>query len=477
MVNRVDGRPGVGSRAAAGGRSDEVRPEDRAWFESLRNREFSRLDREGDAYLDWTGAALYPESLPKLHLDRMLGSVLGNPHSENPSSRISTEAIEDARRRILGLVGGDPELYDVCFTANATAALRLVAEAFPFQDGSRFVLSADNHNSVNGIREFAVRAGADVQVLPLDDELRLHLEPDVVEDDAPPAPSLFAYPAQSNFSGVKHPLGLAKRVRGLGYRVLLDAAAFVPTTRLDLREVPADFVALSFYKIAGFPTGVGALVARRDALALLRRPWFAGGTVAFASGRSRIHRLLDGPAAFEDGTPDFQALAAVPAGVDYVESVGYERIGRWVRHLTRIALSGLTSARRGDGGPAVRLYGPTTMRDRGGGIAFNVVDADGRVIAYDNVVAEAAKRRIHLRGGCFCNPGASEFAFGISPRDGRSCLRRFATGPFSPALFSNCLGGRTVGAVRASFGPANSEADVERLVELVRDLANGSRPG
>lgn len=462
---RLVNRPA--SRSGAGG------AEDRAWFEALRNREFSRLDRNGAAYLDWTGAALYPESLPRRHLDRMLGTVLGNPHSENPSSRVATGLVEDARLRILDFLGADPDRYDVCFTANATAALRVVGESFPFGDGSRFVLSADNHNSVNGIREFAARAGAEVRVLPLDDELRLVADAGVLEEDAPAAPSLFAYPAQSNFSGVKHPLELVGRARELGYRVVLDAAAFLPTSRLDLEAVPADFVALSFYKIAGFPTGVGALVARRDALALLRRPWFAGGTVAFASSRNRMHRLLDGPAAFEDGTLNFQGLAAVPAGLDYVEAVGYDRVGRWVRHLTRLALSGLGSARRPDGGAAVRIYGPATTRDRGGVVAFNVFGPEERVVPCDDVVTAAAERSIHLRGGCFCNPGASEFAFGISPEEGHACLRRFATGPFSSALFSDCLGGRPVGAVRASFGPATSEADVGRLVALVRDLAGG----
>ena len=83
---------------------------------------------------------------------------------------------------------------------------------------------------------------------------------------------LLAYPAQSNFSGVRHPLAWVAEAKALGWDVLLDAAAFVPTSRLDLRETPADFVSLSFYKMFGYPTGVGCLLARREALAALRRP-------------------------------------------------------------------------------------------------------------------------------------------------------------------------------------------------------------
>ena len=87
--------------------------------------------------------------------------------------------------------------------------------------------------------------------------------------------NLLAYPAQSNFSGVKHPLALINAARDLGWHVLLDAAAFVPTNRLDLRAVTPDFVTISFYKMFGYPTGVGCLLIRNATLNRLRRPWFA----------------------------------------------------------------------------------------------------------------------------------------------------------------------------------------------------------
>src|SRR5690606_3442188 len=114
----------------------------------------------------------------------------------------------------------------------------------------------------------------------------------------PSARNLFAYPAQSNFSGVKHPLEWIEIAREMGYDVLLDAAAFTPTSRLDLGKVKPDFVALSFYKMFGFPTGVGALLARRSALAKLHRPWFGGGTVRFVSAQNNVKILYTHAAAF-----------------------------------------------------------------------------------------------------------------------------------------------------------------------------------
>jgi molybdenum cofactor sulfurtransferase len=84
--------------------------------------------------------------------------------------------------------------------------------------------------------------------------------------------------------------------------VLLDAAAYVPTNRLDLSVWHPDFVAISFYKMFGWPTGVGCLLARRDALAKLERPWFSGGTIVAAFVQRQYYQSAPGAAHFEDGT-------------------------------------------------------------------------------------------------------------------------------------------------------------------------------
>ena len=141
----------------------------------------------------------------------------------------------------------------------------LVGEAYPFAPGGRLLLTADNHNSVNGIREFAQSRGARVDYAPLTrPELRIDqpaLQALLAQVDAGQS-NLFAFPAQSNFSGVKHLLELVETARSQGWHVLLDAAAFVPSSRLDLRTVSPDFVVMSFYKMFGYPTGVGCLLVR-----------------------------------------------------------------------------------------------------------------------------------------------------------------------------------------------------------------------
>ncbi|HWS72356.1 MAG TPA: aminotransferase class V-fold PLP-dependent enzyme, partial [Thermoanaerobaculia bacterium] len=379
--------------------------------------------------------------------------------SDSVPSRASTAIIEAARERVLRFLGVDATTHDVIFTANTSAAIKLVAESYPFTRDSALLLSSDNHNSVNGVREYAKRAGARVRYLPLDDELRLANAESIVAEESKRSGGLLAFPAQSNFSGVRHPLSLVDHAHGHGFDVLLDIAALAPSQAISLRDCPADFAALSFYKLFGYPTGLGALIARREALAKLRRPWFAGGTVLYASTAVDTHRLHPRHEAFEDGTPNFLGIAALHAGFDLLEEVQLPRIGAHVAALTRTLLEALSSM------PHVRLYGPRTACARGGAIAFNVCDENGTAMPFARIEARASAAGISLRGGCFCNPGASEAAFGLDADRVDRCLTSLGDA-FTVDRFAECTG-KPVGALRASIGMANNLRDVNRLIELI----------
>jgi hypothetical protein len=135
-------------------------------FDRLRQRDFGRLDAAGHVYLDYTGAGLYADSVLDEHVELLRSNVFGNPHSLNPTSSAMTKLVEQARAAVLGFFGASPDEYVAIFTPNATGALRLVGEAYPFQPGDRFLLTFDNHNSVNGIREFARARGAETTYVP-----------------------------------------------------------------------------------------------------------------------------------------------------------------------------------------------------------------------------------------------------------------------------------------------------------------------
>jgi selenocysteine lyase/cysteine desulfurase len=135
----------------------------------------------------------------------------------------------------------------------------------------------------------------------------------------------------------------------------------VPSNRLDLSHFKPDFVALSFYKMFGWPTGVGALIARRDALANLERPWFSGGTIVAAFVQREWYQSAPGAAHFEDGTVNFLNLPAVEIGLRLLGRIGMDVIHRHVRSLAGSLLDVLDSLQHSNGSPAACIYGPRKL--------------------------------------------------------------------------------------------------------------------
>ena len=272
-------------------------------IDTLRADDYGRLDANGHVYLDYTGGRpvrRVADSRPFRSAGgpRLRQSSLGQPES----STAMTHLVERTRRAVLDWFNANDD-YVAVFTANATASLKLVGEAYPFAAGGRALFTFDNHNSVNGMREFARARGARVDYAPLTaPELRIDrrcLLNELADVDRSRA-NLFAFPAQSNFSGVKHPLDLVAEAQQRGWNVLLDAARSCRPIASTSRPCRPDFVVLSFYKMFGYPTGVGCLLMRRPGA----RSSYAGpGSPAEPSisrpCRAAPHRLSPGKPALK----------------------------------------------------------------------------------------------------------------------------------------------------------------------------------
>ncbi len=448
-------------------------------LDQLRKTQYRQLDDHRQIYLDYTGACLYAESQLEEHFKLLRSGVFGNPHSANPTSAAMTDHVERTRRAVMKYFNAPPDDYILVFTQNASAALKLVGESYPFLPSGRFLLTFDNHNSVNGIREFARAKGASVAYSPL---LTPGLHCDIARIDSLLAEAdsgsnnLFAYPAQSNFSGVKHPLDLVAKAQNKGWDVLLDAAAFVPTNRLDLAAVRPDFASVSFYKMFGYPTGVGALLIRRPAFAKLKRPWFAGGTINFASVQGQAHLLSSNEAAFEDGTLNYLSIPAVEIGLRHLESIGTDLIGERIRCLTGWLLEEFFSLRHGNGRAMVRIYGPASTEKRGGTVTFNLYDPDGHLLDYRRIEELAGNEGISLRTGCFCNPGAGEMAEGLTEEDMQAGLSLGAEANL--LSFGRLMRERrhkSAGSIRASIGLVTNFADVWRFLQFISQFRDQTR--
>lgn len=455
-------------------------------LDEVRSIDFARLDHDGHIYLDYTGSSLYATSQIEKHFNLLNSNLFGNPHSSNPSSSAMTEYIQKTKRHLHQYFNASEDEYQIIFTPNTTGALRLIAESYPFNPDTQLLFNVDNHNSAIGIREYAKRAGAKItyllpaissnsQIKISEQELLSYLS------SSPKSYSkgLFVYLAQSNFSGIKYPLEWIQLAQQYGHDVILDAAAFVPTNRLDLSLYQPEFVTLSFYKMFGYPTGVGALMAKKSALEKLRRPWFSGGTIVAVSLKIDHYQLKNSKSrssssAFEDGTLNYLSIPAVDIGLSYLQSIGgVELIGKRVTMLTDYLIDSLIDLKHQNGRRLIRIYGEDYRGEesRGATLALNFVDPDGRVTDCRYVQQLANQRGISLRTGCFCNPGSGEIFFDLDDQEIRGCLQDSAK--FQKAEdYLDCFTKLQMsgGAIRISLGIVSNIADVEGFINFARSF-------
>lgn len=447
--------------------------EDNSFFEALRDREYPLLDQQNHLYLDYTGGNLCPRSLLDTHFTMLREHILGNPHSTNPTSLKSTELIEETKAAIIEFFNAQD--YHCVFTANASGALKILGESYPFDSESTFILLSDNHNSVNGIREFCKNKGGRTQYVKLQvEDLQLDRNNliELIDGVTAGANNLFAFPAQSNVTGMQHDLSWIEYAQSKGLDVLLDAAAFVPTSRLDLEKYKPDYVCVSFYKMFGYPTGIGCLLVKKTKFNKLRKPWFAGGTVSYVSVVSPIEVLSEGAERYEDGTLNYEMIPAIKLGLDYINEIGIDRINRRVKHLIKYLHDELLKLKHENGLPLVRIFGTEDFSAHGGNIILNFFDAEGKMIPYTLIESRANEQLISLRTGCFCNPGIDEINNCITNNEMNDYFSSRRNASYRDIM--DFLG-KMRGALRLSVGLGTNLADLDRFVAFAREVKKESR--
>jgi molybdenum cofactor sulfurtransferase len=227
---------------------------------------------------------------------------------------------------------------------------------------------------------------------------------------------------------------------------------------------------MSFYKIFGYPTGIGALLARRRTLAKLHRPWFAGGTITVASVQGDRHYLHQGAEGFEDGTLNYLSLPAVEIGLRHIANIGYEHIHTRVSCLAGWLLDELGKLKHNNGMPVLKVYGPMNNSLRGGTIALNFFDPRGHFVDHQRVEACANEKMISLRTGCFCNPGGGEIALGLTASELNVCFTTLPRMEYQD--FRRCIDDKSTGAVRISVGLVSTFEDVYHMVEFARQFVD-----
>ncbi|XP_069191889.1 molybdenum cofactor sulfurase isoform X2 [Procambarus clarkii] len=394
-----------------------------------------------------------------------------------------------------------------------------------------FVYARENHTSVLGVRDLAHQAGVPVYCLrtkdlqdilkndsaiPLSDtefHLPVYNGTDAVEQ-SPSGESrprdvagtnwercterkncLFAYSAQCNFSGTKAPLEWIEKVQNgalnkilnscpinnkvsskdntsdPNWFVLLDAAGLVATCPLDLSKWKPDFIPISFYKLFGYPTGLGCLMVRKRAWNVLKKEYFGGGTVLMVDSRKMM--LVPRPKLhdrFEDGTLPFLSILALRHGFGTIIKLtgGMEKVKHHVFHLARYTHHSLKSYRHANGSPVAQLYcqeKPWHVNTHGSIVNFNLLNSDGSHVGYAQVERVSSLYNIYLRTGCLCNPGACQTYLDISQEN---LLHQFQAGHVCGDA-QDLVDGLPTGSVRVSFGYMSSYSDADLLLKMVQE--------
>ncbi|KAG9249380.1 pyridoxal phosphate-dependent transferase [Emericellopsis atlantica] len=466
--------------------------------ERFRRTEYPNMDR--GVYLDHGGATIYAKSLVTDFSDEMVTNLWGNPHSENLPAKLSGDMVDRIRVRALEFLGADPRHYDLVFAANATAAIKIVAESF--RDLADRTVSktfwygyhSEVHSSILGIRELSVGS---YHCFDNDSRVEQWLADPrgaVVNNADSNKLGLFAYPGQSNLSGRRLPRSWTGSVRRNSQLrntyTLFDAAALAMTTSLsplfsDLNTAP-DFTCLSFYKIFGFPD-LGALIVRRSSGHVLNlRKYFGGGTIAQVfplNGDSHSSRKVPGLGdaestwdihdGLEDGTLPFHSILALGVAIKTHSRLygSMEFISRHCSYLSRYLYSGLASLKYPNGSPLVEIYvdDPVVFGDpsrQGATIAFNVKNKEGYYVPWTSIESMANDAGVYIRAGGVCCPGGVLRALKY---EGWEWSRMFSSGHSCGRNEIAVINGKPTGVVRASLGPMTTKADVHALLQFLHN--------
>jgi len=342
-------------------------------------------------------------------------------------SNRSTSAFEAARSRAAQFINAR-SADEIVFTRGTTEGINLVAQSWGLKNlkaGDKILLTEmEHHSNIVPWQLLAERIGAKVVYLPVTgDEALLDLRR--LDEFLTRVVKIFSLVHISNSMGTVNPVAeLCERARKLGIVTLVDAAQSAGHCPVDVQEIGCDFLSFSGHKICG-PTGIGVLYGRKELLDAMP-PWQGGGEMILTVNYDKT-TFKPAPHRFEAGTPDISGPIGLHAAMDYLDAVGRENIFRHDQELASYAYEQLAAKV-----PDVRLFGPKT--GRAGLVSFLLKD----VHAHD-VVTLADQAGVALRGGHHCT---------------QPLMKRLGV----------------ESTARASFYFYNTKAEVDRFVEVIREV-------
>ena len=356
--------------------------------------DFPILDQEVNGhrlvYLDNAASSQKPRVVVQA-LDRYYENDHANVHRGiHELSTRATDAYEHARARAAQYMGAS-DASEVVFVRGTTEGINLVAAAWGLDnisEGDEILLTVlEHHSNIVPWQLLAARTGARLRSLDISDDGRLRL--DQLGDLLTDRTRLMGVTHVSNALGTVNPVKeIVEVAHAAGAKVLVDGAQAAPHLPIDVSELGCDFYAFSGHKMCG-PTGIGVLWGRRELLEAMS-PYQGGGEMIEIVELERS-TFKAPPQKFEAGTPNVADAIGLAVAMDYLDSLGLERVVEHEHELIEYALERTRDV------PGLRAFGPQGP-DRSGVFSFELA-----AVHPHDLAQIFNDRGIAVRAGHHCN--------------------------------------------------------------------------
>ncbi len=372
-------------------------------IESIR-RQFPILTRKVHGkpliYLDNAASSQTPERVVRA-VDSMYETTKANVHrGVHALSQEATALQEESRRRVAEYINS-PSPEQVIFTRGTTEAINLVAASYGgfFRDGDEIILTVMEHHA-NIVPWQLLRRHADVKIKVVDILPDGTLDLDMYRGLFSERTRMAAFCHVSNVLGTVNPVAEMTAIAHMhGVPVLVDGAQAAPHIHIDVQEIGCDFYVFSSHKMYG-PTGVGVLYGRRELLE--KMPPYQGGGEMIKHVSFEGTTFADLPFKFEAGTPDYVDIAAFRSALDFIDSVGIEKMAEHEHALLKHCEERLRTEI-----PGILIYG--TAPGKSAVISFNVegihnydlgmlIDGMGVAVRTGHHCAQPLMERLGIQG-------------------------------------------------------------------------------
>lgn len=351
-------------------------------------------------YLDSASTAQKPRPVIDATLrayERECANIHRGVHALSAAATDLYEEVRAKARRFLGAA----DASEIVFTRSATEAINLVAQSFgrgAVGPGDEVLVSQiEHHSNLVPWQMLCAERGAVLRAIPVDESAQIDLERFAAM--LTPAVKIVAVTHVSNAFGTVTPLSrIIAAAHAVGAAVLVDGAQGAPHLGADVRALDCDFYCFSGHKLFG-PTGTGVLYGKRERLAAMP-PWQGGGDMIRSVSFEKT-TYAEPPWRFEAGTPNIAGVIGLGAAIDYVESIGLERIAAYEHELLRYASAALGSV------PGLRMIG--TAAEKAAILSFTlpgvhphdagtVLDREGIAVRTGHHCVQPAMQRFGIAG-------------------------------------------------------------------------------